>query len=69
VLVDLDYPEDKDAEVDMNVVMTDKMDFVEVQGSGEESVFSRDQLDSMLAAARIGIDQLLSLQKTFLSQP
>ena len=69
VLVDLDYPEDKDAEVDMNVVMTDKMDFVEVQGSGEESVFSRDQLDSMLAAARIGIDQLLSLQTTFLSQP
>jgi len=45
------------------------MDFVEVQGSGEESVFSRDQLDSMLAAARIGIDQLFSLQKTFLSQP
>ena len=68
VLVDLDYSEDKDAEVDMNVVMTDKMDFVEVQGSGEESVFSADQLSEMLAAARIGIADLLEIQKAALSQ-
>lgn len=68
VLVDLDYHEDKDAEVDMNVVMTDKMDFVEVQGSGEESVFSADQLAEMLAAARIGIADLLEIQKAALAQ-
>ena len=68
VLVDLDYSEDKDAEVDMNVVMTEKMDFVEVQGSGEESVFSADQLAEMLAAARIGIADLLEIQKAALSQ-
>ena len=52
----------------MNVVMTEKMDFVEVQGSGEESVFSADQLAEMLAAARIGIADLLEIQKAALSQ-
>lgn len=69
VLLDLDYSEDKDAAVDMNVVMTDKGDFVEVQGSGEESVFSGTQLDSMLAAARTGIDILFAFQKTILNTP
>lgn len=64
VLVDLDYHEDKDAEVDMNVVMTDKMDFVEVQGSGEENVFTATQLESMLSAARSGIANLLEIQKS-----
>lgn len=68
VLVDLDYLEDKDAEVDMNVVMTDKMDFVEVQGSGEESVFSQTQLQEMLAAARGGISRLLELQTNLLEE-
>ena len=66
VLVDLDYSEDKDAEVDMNVVMTDNMDFVEVQGSGEEAVFSADQLTDMLAAGRIGIAGLLEIQNSVL---
>jgi len=69
VLVDLDYLEDKDAEVDMNIVMTDKMDFVEVQGSGEESVFSAAQLESMVAAARTGIAKLLEIQNAALSAP
>lgn len=68
VLVDLDYVEDKDAEVDMNVVMTAKGDFVEVQGSGEESVFSQAQLDAMLAAAKSGIANLLAIQNSALSQ-
>ena len=69
MLVDLDYHEDKDAEVDMNIVMTDKMDFVEVQGSGEESVFSAAQLESMVAAARTGIAKLLEIQNAALSNP
>ncbi len=68
VLVDLDYSEDKDAEVDMNVVLTDKMDFVEVQGSGEESVFSSAQLAALLAGAGTGVSRLLELQNEFLSQ-
>jgi len=43
-LLDLDYSEDKDAEVDCNVVMTGQGRFVEVQGAGEESTFSHEQL-------------------------
>jgi len=66
VLVDLDYLEDKDAEVDMNVVMTDKLDYVEVQGSGEESVFSPAQLEELTSAAKSGIEQLLAIQKNAL---
>jgi len=69
VLVDLDYLEDKDAEVDMNVVMTDQLDFVEIQGSGEESVFGSAQLEAMLAGAREGIQHLISAQKSILSHP
>jgi ribonuclease PH len=67
VLVDLDYIEDKEAAIDMNVVMTDKGEFVEVQGSGEESVFTGSQLDTMLAAARTSIDILFAFQKTILN--
>lgn len=63
VLVDLDYPEDKEASVDMNVVMTDQLDYVEIQGSGEESVFSAAQLTALNDAARAGIIQLLEVQK------
>ena len=65
-LLDLDYLEDKDAEVDMNVVMTDKLDYVEVQGSGEESVFSASQLEQLTSAAKSGIEQLLAIQKSAL---
>jgi ribonuclease PH len=67
VLVDLDYIEDRDASVDMNVVMTDKLDFVELQGSGEENVFSPAQLEEMVAAARGGITQLLEIQAAALA--
>lgn len=69
VLVDLDYLEDRDAEVDMNIVMTDRVDFVEVQGSGEESVFSAIQLERMLAVAKDGIARLLEIQNTALVTP
>jgi ribonuclease PH len=67
VLVDLDYLEDKDASVDMNVVMTDKMDFVEIQGSGEEHVFTATQQEQLIASARLGIQQLLEIQATALA--
>ena len=67
VLVDLDYLEDKDACVDMNVVMTDALDYVEIQGSGEESVFSAAQLAALNEAAREGILQLLEVQKNALA--
>jgi ribonuclease PH len=62
-VLDLNYPEDKDASVDFNVVMTETLDFVEVQGSGEEAVFSADEMASMLALSRKGVSEIVSLQK------
>ncbi|MEI7025199.1 ribonuclease PH [Paenibacillus sp. y28] len=62
-LLDLNYVEDSQAKVDMNVVMTGQGKFVEVQGTGEESPFSREELDSLLGLAELGIYQLIDLQK------
>ena len=63
VLLDLDYVEDKDAEVDLNLVMTESGRFVEVQGSGEESTFTRAQLDAMLEVGGAGIRQMIAAQR------
>ena len=65
-MLDLCYVEDSEAEVDMNVVRTDTGHFVEVQGTGEEAVYSRSQLNDMLDLADIGCAELVSLQKKFL---
>lgn len=62
-ILDLNYPEDRDASVDFNVVITGSGNFVEVQGTGEESVFSRIQLDRMLELAGTGCKSIDSLQK------
>ena len=62
-MLDLNYPEDRDATVDFNVVMTETLDFVEVQGSGEEAVFSSDEMSAMLELSRKGIAEIISLQK------
>jgi ribonuclease PH len=67
VLLDLDYLEDKDATVDMNLVMTESGEFVEVQGSGEEATFGEEALFEMLRAGRLGIESLLALQEKALS--
>ncbi len=67
-LLDLDYLEDKDAEVDANIVMTGRGQFVEVQGSGEETTFSGDQLQSLLGLAQTGLKELASLQSVFLAR-
>jgi ribonuclease PH len=62
-VLDLDYPEDRDASVDANVVMTGSGEFVEVQSSGEEATYSRAQLDELLGLAEKGIGELIELQK------
>ena len=62
-LLDLCYVEDKDAAVDLNVVMTEGGQFVEVQGSGEESTFSEAELNTMLSLARGGIEELVTKQR------
>lgn len=61
--LDLDYPEDVRAEVDMNVVMSSTGQFVEVQGTGEHGTFDRGQLDSLLDLAVAGIERLDALQR------
>ncbi|MDB4863527.1 MAG: ribonuclease PH [Pirellulaceae bacterium] len=61
--LDLDYQLDYAAEVDMNVVMTGKGQFVEIQGTGEESTFSEAQLAELLMLAKKGIRQLTRIQK------
>lgn len=62
-LLDLCYIEDSNAKVDMNVVMTDEGKFVEVQGTGEESPFSRDDLNELYDLAEKGIKQMIHIQK------
>lgn len=47
-VLDLDYAEDSNAAVDMNIVMTESGEFVEIQGTGEEATFSGDELNAML---------------------
>jgi ribonuclease PH len=63
VLTDLCYTEDVMAAVDMNLVMNGKGEFIEVQGSGEESTFSESQMQLMLAVGKRAIGQLLQLQQ------
>ena len=62
-LLDLDYSEDKDAEVDLNLVMTGFGQFIEVQGSGEEATFTRSQLDQLLSLGKLGIDAVTQCQR------
>ena len=66
-VLDLDYPEDSAADTDLNVVMTDKGGFIEVQGTAEAAPFSADDLNAMLALARQGCEQLFSLQQAALA--
>jgi ribonuclease PH len=62
-VLDLNYLEDRDASVDFNVVMTESGEFVEVQGSGEEAVFSGGEMASMLDLSKQGIGRLVELQR------
>lgn len=63
VCLDLAYAEDKDAEVDANIVMRAPSDLVEVQGTGEQGVFSRAELDRMLDLAEAGLAELFAAQR------
>ncbi len=65
-LLDLDYSEDKEAAVDLNLVMNEALEFIELQASGEENVFSDEQLATMLAYGREGIRELIVKQNAVL---
>jgi ribonuclease PH len=67
-LLDLEYIEDKDAEVDFNIVMTGAGEFIEVQGTGEEATFSRTQLDRLLKLGKTGVDAITAAQKKTLGK-
>jgi ribonuclease PH len=62
-VLDLCYEEDAAAEVDMNLVMNSKGEFIELQGTGEEATFTEAQLAQMLSLGRQGIQELLALQQ------
>ncbi|MEW6064115.1 ribonuclease PH [Desulforamulus profundi] len=67
-VIDLCYAEDSAAEVDMNVVMTGTGRFVEVQGTGEEATFSRDEMNRLLDLATAGIQELNKVQRQVLGE-
>ncbi|MGM9972909.1 MAG: ribonuclease PH [Clostridiaceae bacterium] len=62
-LLDLCYLEDSQAKVDMNIIMTHEGEFVELQGTGEESPFTRGDLNDLLALGEKGIKNLINIQK------
>lgn len=62
-MLDLCYEEDSKAKVDMNVVMTDSGEFVEIQGTGEQSPFSRADLNELIALAEKGAKHMIQVQK------
>ncbi|CAM5218080.1 Ribonuclease PH OS=Ureibacillus acetophenoni OX=614649 GN=rph PE=3 SV=1 [Ureibacillus acetophenoni] len=67
-VLDLDYVEDSSANVDMNLVMTGNGRFVEIQGTGEESTFSREDLNTLLSLGENGIAELIEKQKAVLGE-
>jgi ribonuclease PH len=66
-MLDLAYVEDKDAQVDANVVMLEPTDFVEIQGTGEQGVFSRAEFGAILDLAEHGIRDLFEAQRKALA--
>jgi ribonuclease PH len=62
-LLDLDYHEDRDADVDLNLVMTGAGDFIEIQAGGEEATFSRPQLDRLLKLGKSGVEAVTAAQR------
>ena len=68
LMVDLKYSEDFAAEVDMNVIMNKKGEFIEVQGTGEESTFTRTELNQLLDLAENSIKRLIKLQDKIINQ-
>jgi ribonuclease PH len=67
-ILDLDYLEDSNAETDMNVVMTEKGGFIEIQGTAEKETFQQHELDQLLVLAKDGIQELIQKQKNALDR-
>jgi ribonuclease PH len=67
-VLDLNYEEDKNVSVDFNLVATEDGEFVELQGSGEETTFSAEQLSAMLMLGKKGIAELIAAQRAVLAR-
>ncbi|ETX12068.1 ribonuclease PH [Marinomonas ushuaiensis DSM 15871] len=67
-VLDLDYPEDSNAETDMNIIMNDKGGFIEIQGTAEGEAFSDEHMVGMLAVARKGIAEIIAAQTAALAE-
>ena len=65
-ILDLDYPEDSNAQADSNFVLTEKHNIVEIQGTAEERPFLESSFDDMLKLAKKGVSELISIQKSAL---
>ncbi len=68
-MLDLDYSEDSTADVDFNVVMTDRDEFVEIQGTAERYPFNSSALTQLLELGRLGVGQLIQMQREVLGLP
>ena len=66
VILDLDYNEDSSAETDLNLVMTENLELIEIQGTGEEAPFTKDQLNDMLDVGSSAIAEIIEKQKACL---
>ena len=66
LLLDLTYEEDSNADVDMNIVMTGKEEFIEIQGTSERKTFNKPQMDKLLELAKKGIGELIDTQRNLL---
>ena len=66
VILDLDYNEDSSAETDLNLVMTDSLELIEIQGTGEEAPFSKEQLNEMIEVGSLAIADIIEKQKACL---
>ncbi len=67
-VLDLDYLEDSKAETDMNIIMTDKGGFIEIQGTAEGEAFAENEFQQMLTLAKKGINEIFEIQKSALSR-
>ncbi|MBO5723042.1 MAG: ribonuclease PH, partial [Lentisphaeria bacterium] len=65
-VLDLNYAEDSNAEVDMNIIMTESMELIEVQGTAEGAPFSRKQLNELIDLAEVGLKQIFAAQRAIL---
>ena len=63
ILVDLDYQEDSTADADINIVMTQDLNLIEIQGTAEERPFSREQLTEIINKASSSIEDIVAIQK------